>query len=185
MVAMKNINFAVPEYVTGSDIKRVRKLLELTQKNFAAFIGVSKATIERWETKEDRITGPVVVLLGILENHPDYAEKLKIPEKEYGLRMWYMHEQKICTLIDVDELRKRIKIKNYTDNILFQAFGNNTQPSFEDYEAFLESRCFPKSRDKMKLILRDLDLPFYDPFMIIQKTEGRMAEDHFWIRIER
>lgn len=44
--------------------------------------------------------------------------------------MWYMHEQKICTLIDVD-------------------------------------------------------LPFYDPFMIIQKTEGRMAEDHFWIRIER
>ena len=37
----------------------------------------------------------------------------------------------------------------------------------------------------MKLILKDLDLPFYDPLMIIQKTEGRMAEDHFWIRIER
>lgn len=50
---------------------------------------------------------------------------------------------------------------------------------------FLESRCFPKSRDKMKLILKDLDLPFYDPLMIIQKTEGRMAEDHFWIQIER
>ena len=37
----------------------------------------------------------------------------------------------------------------------------------------------------MKLILKDLDLPFYDPLMIIQKTEGKMAEDHFWIRIER
>lgn len=37
----------------------------------------------------------------------------------------------------------------------------------------------------MKLILRDLELPFYDPLMIIEKTEGRMAEDHFWIRIER
>ena len=29
------------------------------------------------------------------------------------------------------------------------------------------------------------DVPFYDPFMIIEKTEGRMAEDDFWIRIER
>ncbi len=37
----------------------------------------------------------------------------------------------------------------------------------------------------MKLILKDLDLPFYDPMLIIEKTEGRMAEDDFWIRIER
>ena len=34
-------------------------------------------------------------------------------------------------------------------------------------------------------ILKDLGLPFYDPIMIIEKTEGRMAEDDFWIRIER
>ncbi len=37
----------------------------------------------------------------------------------------------------------------------------------------------------MKLILADLGLPFYDPFLIIEKTEGRMAEDNYWIRIER
>ena len=53
------------------------------------------------------------------------------------------------------------------------------------YEEFLESRCFPRSRDKMKLILRELDLPFYEPLMIIEKTQGRMAEDNFWIKIER
>ena len=29
---------------------------------------------------------------------------------------------------------------------------------------------------QVELILRDLDLPFYDPFMIIEKTEGQMAE---------
>ncbi len=39
-------------------------------------------------------------------------------------------------------------------------------------------------RDKMKLILKDLNIPFYDPIMIIKKTEGRMAEDNFWIKIE-
>ena len=36
---------------------------------------------------------------------------------------------------------------------------------------------FPRSRDKMKLILRELDLPFYAPFLIIEKTKGKMAED--------
>lgn len=55
---MNNINFAIQEYVTGSDIKRVRKTLQLTQKKFAELLGVSKATMERWETKEDKITGP-------------------------------------------------------------------------------------------------------------------------------
>lgn len=58
-------------------------------------------------------------------------------------------------------------------------------PEYDQYLEFLKSRCFPESRDKMKLILRDLGLPFYDPIMIIEKTEGRMAEDNFWIRIER
>ena len=42
-----------------------------------------------------------------------------------------------------------------------------------------------ETRDKMKLVLKELDLPFYDPFLIIEKTQGRMAEDDFWIKIER
>ena len=68
---------------------------------------------------------------------------------------------------------------------MFKAFGIEENPSYNMYLEFLESRCFPATRDKMKLILQDLDLPFYDPFMIIEKTEGRMAEDDFWIKIEK
>ena len=68
---------------------------------------------------------------------------------------------------------------------MFRAFGIIEEPDFELYQEFLKSRCFPESRDKIKLVLKDLDLPFYDPFMIIEKTQGRMAEDDFWIRIER
>jgi putative transcriptional regulator len=37
----------------------------------------------------------------------------------------------------------------------------------------------------MKIGLRELGIPFYDPLLIIEKTAGRMAEDDFWIRIER
>ena len=68
---------------------------------------------------------------------------------------------------------------------MFRAFGVVETPDYDQYLEFLESRCFPSSRDKMKLILKDLDLPFYVPLMIIEKTEGRMADDDFWIRIER
>ena len=38
---------------------------------------------------------------------------------------------------------------------------------------------------KNKRVLEDIGLPFYDTFMIIEKTQGRMAEDDFWIRIEK
>ena len=96
-----------------------------------------------------------------------------------------MYNQMVCTIIDVNEMKREVCITNYTDNLMFRAFGAEESPNFQMYQEFLESRCFPKTRDKMKLILKDLDLPFYDPFMIIEKTEGRMAEDHFWIRIER
>ena len=37
----------------------------------------------------------------------------------------------------------------------------------------------------MKLMLKELNLPFFDPFMIIQKTGGGMTEDDFHIDIER
>lgn len=111
--------------------------------------------------------------------------ELAIPEKVYPLRLWYMSGNQVSTIIDVDEQNRKVEIHNYTKDYIARAFGVIERPSFEDYEAFLESRCFPRTRDKMKLVLEDLGLPFYDPFMIIEKTEGRMAEDDFWIRIER
>ena len=33
----------------------------------------------------------------------------------------------------------------------------------------------------MKRTLRSYDLDFYDPLMIIEKTDGRMAEDSQWL----
>ena len=87
--------------------------------------------------------------------------------------------------LDVDEILRTVTVHNYTEDPLYRAFGRNTEPTFEEYEEFLESRCFPRTRDKMKLQLKELDIPFYDPEMIIRKTEGRMAGDDFWVRMER
>ena len=182
---MKEFNFVTPEYIKADDIKRVRKKLGLTQKEFAKLVNCSKPTIERWETCKEPISGPIVLLLKILEQEPGYVERIKIPQKEYDIRLHYMYKDIVCTIIDVDETKQLIRIVNYTDKLMFRAFGCVEKPSYDDYLEFLESRCFPRTRDKMKLILKDMELPFYDPFMIIEKTEGRMAEDDFWIRIER
>ena len=177
--------FAVPEYTTGEQIKNIRKELGMTQKEFAELVNSSKATVERWEAGRTQINGPIVLLLELLKTDKDYIEKIRIPQKVYPLRMFYMYKDKICTIIDIDEIKQTVYIKNFTDNILFRAFGIGEHPDFALYEEFLKSRCFPESRDKMKLVLGELNLPFYDPLLIIEKTEGRMAEDDFWIRIER
>ncbi|MBQ9700374.1 MAG: helix-turn-helix domain-containing protein [Lachnospiraceae bacterium] len=180
-----NSRFAIPEYTTSKAIKNIRKQLKLTQKEFSILLNCSKATIERWERSDEPITGPIVLAIKMLEQHPEWIQEIVLPDKLYPIRLHYMHNQRLCTLIDVDEAHKRIKIVNYTDNVMFRAFGMVENPDYDMYTEFLESRCFPESRDKLKLVLEDLDLPFYDPFMIIEKTEGRMAEDDFWIKIER
>ena len=177
--------YVTAEFITGQDVKELRNILGFTQKELAEFLRCSRRTVENWESSEGKITGPVVPLTEILLRRPELAEKLLLPVRRTNLRIWYYFRHMVCTVIDVDELNRRVTVHNYIDNPLYRAFGRNTEPSFEEYEEFLESRCFPRTRDKMKLQLKELDLPFYDPVMIIEKTEGRMAEDDFWLRMER
>ena len=99
---MKKRLFITPDYTTAEEIKKVRKELHLTQKEFAEFINCSKPTVERWERSTDVICGPIVLLLKMLQKYPDYEQEVKIPEKEWPLRIWYMHGQDVCTLIDVN-----------------------------------------------------------------------------------
>lgn len=66
-------------------------------------------------------------------------------------------------------LHEKIYIKNYTDQIPLRAFGVVDNPSWNDFEYFLEDRCFPRTRDHAKEILRDMRIPFYDPLLIIEK----------------
>lgn len=58
------------------------------------------------------------------------------------------------------------------------------EPNYQDYEEFIESRCFPKDRDKMKLILDDLGIPFLWADAVIRKTEAKWRR-WFLVRIER
>lgn len=77
---------------------------------------------------------------------------------------------------------KRIAIENETDEMIHRAFGIKAKPTWEDFEEFLESRCFPRTRDGLRMILDDIGLDFYDPLAIVEKTKGRMAEDFQWMK---
>jgi len=177
--------YALRKSLHAEDIRGLREKMGLSQGDFSRFLSVSKRTVERWETSKEPITGAIVTLFEILQRESDWEKEFRIPEKRLKLRLIYMYESMVCTIIDVDEIERKVNIKNYIKNPMFRAFGVNTEPTYEDYEEFIESRCFPKTRDKMKIELKKIGVPFYDPILIIEKTEGRMADDRFWIHIER
>lgn len=177
--------YVTPDHLTCEDIKELRAALDMTQSQLAVFLRVSKRTVERWETSKEPITGAIVTLADILLRNPEMEEKLRLKDNRLKLRLKYFYKNMLCTVIDVDELQRKVEIKNYVKNPMLRAFGVNNEPDYDDYEQFLESRCFPRTRDKMKLELKRLDIPFYDPILIIEKTLGRMEEDEFYIEIER
>ena len=182
---MEKKTFAIMQEISGVEIRNLRKKLSLSQSAFGRLANVSVQTIARWESSKEKISGPIVTLAKLLGEYPEIAVKFLIPEQKMPLRLWYMRNADVCTIIDADEHHRKVEIYNYTTEKMNRAFGVREYPTYEDYEEFLESRCFPRTRDKMKLELKRLNLPFYDPLMIIEKTEGRMAEDDFWIKINK
>ena len=177
--------FAIRNSINGSDVREIRRKLNLTQKEFSSLVNSSIKTIENWEMSDVKIKGPIVTLIKMLNIYPEFASDFKIQKIKYPLRLWYMFKEEVCTLIDVDEKNRKVEIYNYTKDLIFRAFGKNEDPSYDEHQGFIESRCFPKNRDNLKVYLRELDIPFYEPLMIIERTLGKMADDDFWIRIER
>lgn len=177
--------YAIAQTISGQDIKCLRKSLGLTQKEFAQFVNVSVKTVERWEIQKTPIRGEIVTLCRLMREDSESVARYRVPAQKEPLRLWYGQGEDIYTIIDVSPPQRRVTVYNYTKDLMRRAFGKIESPTYEQYEAFLESRCFPRSRDKLKLMLEELDLPFYDPLMIVEKTEGRMADDDFWLRIER
>lgn len=176
--------FAVNKDIKGNEIRRFRENYGLNRREFASLLNISNRTLEKWEAENESISGPVVFLLTILNEKSDLLSYYIIPEKKYPLRLYYMNAYKINTVIDVDILNRRVSFKNYTNNLLNRAFGASESVDYEEYERFLESRCFPRSRDKIKAELEHLGIRNYDPLAIIRKTNGRMAEDDCYIVIE-
>lgn len=98
--------------------------------------------------------------------------------------LWFMSPKGVGTVIEADFVNKVVKVENHTDIIPLTAFGVIKNPTWEQFEKFLESRVVPRSRDRLKMVLDEIGVQCWDPMLIIRKTEGRMLHDDFFIEIK-
>lgn len=91
---------------------------------------------------------------------------------------------KLCTSIYADMTDETLRIENHTDDIVTRAFGINESPTWKTLAEFLEDRCVPRERAGIREYLEAMGFVEYDPFEIVEKTNGKMAEDHQWLEIE-
>ena len=147
--------------LTEKDIDNAIKMQGrgMSTKKIAVHFGVSRQTISKYLNKP--LTG------------------------SYVMRLDFMYKQKVCTESYVDFENKQIKIINRTNDIMKRAFGVNENPTWEDFESFLEERCFPNSRALKKTILQRIGVESYDPLQILELNKGRTAEDNQYINFTR
>ena len=168
--------------LTIEEIKEIKKRKENGEKisALAKEYGVSRQTLSGYLNKQEKMDDICNTIKHWQELNHRFREVNLV---DYSMRMDFMCKAECCTMILVDFKREKVEIINTTDNILYRAFGIKVKPTWEDFMEFLEERCFPRTRDHMKLILKDLGLDFYDPLAIVEKTKGKMAEDFQWLKI--
>lgn len=93
-------------------------------------------------------------------------------------------EDTLCARIAADETEKTVCVENLATDYLKLPFGKNPNPSWADYQHFLEDRCIPKTRAGLQEYLEEIGVDSYEPLEIIRKTQGRMAEDDLWLTVE-
>lgn len=160
---------------------RAKRAQGIKVSDLAKEYGVSRQTLSAYLNKQDQQMEAIIESLRVWREFNRPFQEINLID--YTVRMDFMCEDECCTQILVDFMHEKIAIRNTTDNIMLRAFGINRNPTWEDFQEFLEDRCFPRTRDNLKLILQDLELDFYDPFYIIEKTKGRMGEDMQWLKV--
>lgn len=93
----------------------------------------------------------------------------------------YYNGDRLCSKIYVDTENKEVQVRNFTPDNVERAFGVNQNPTWTDFENFLENRCFPRDRQNLKLELKKIGLNEYDPLKICKATAGRNYKDSQWM----
>ncbi len=72
------VTIAPVEEFSNSEIKEVRESLKMTQVIFAQILGVSKKTVEAWESGINSPNGPAKRIISMLKEDPTIPEKYHI-----------------------------------------------------------------------------------------------------------
>ena len=175
------------EYFGTTDVDQLREIADQLHRNNPRNAGrkpkFSAGDIEKMQTMLQNGCG-MEEIATVFHTSRQIVSRYLNPKPEPGcaMRMTLMYQTHPCTVIDVNFLNRTVKIQNRTNDLLHRAFGVIENPSWEDFEYFLQDRCFPASRGNAKELLKALELPGYDPLAIIEKTKGRLADDSLWIK---
>jgi DNA-binding transcriptional regulator YiaG len=71
--------------VEEQDVKTIRENLRLSQSEFANLMRVNVRTLQNWEQRRRRPTGPAAALLKIVANAPEVALRALHTENQAGL----------------------------------------------------------------------------------------------------
>lgn len=169
--------------IDSKTFRYIRKSLELTQKEMACLLNVSIATVKRFETEDASISGPVAILMQLYYLNRSIV-KFYLPKTiDFDTRLIYKNHDVATAIIDVDTLKKQINVVNIAEDPYLLPFGNNRNPTYDDYIDLLKDRCFPENGQNAPFELKKIGLPFYDPFMIVCKTKGRVYGDYFSLEV--
>ncbi len=144
--------------------------------NWVNELNINEGQIELLFDGERIIVSPRLTLCGFLDNKKNLGHELVL--------FSFYDGDILCTKICADFTDKTIIAENFTDNIVKTSFGKNIAPVWNDFENFLRERCVPESRSGIREYLEGIGVEEYDPLKIIEKTQGRMAEDNQWISME-
>ena len=178
----EQIHEIIEVYKKGCSISELARRYGVSRQTMSFYINEVSSEMEVTSTDE------ISTIIHSLTYWKKINELYSVPPAEIEkcrMRMDYMRNKEIFTTILVNFKDEQIYIKNYTEHPLKCAFGIKRNPTWEDFTSFLEERCVPKSRDHMKVILKDYDLDFFDPISIIEKTGGCMAEDDYCLKLYR
>lgn len=145
---------------SSQDVKNIRDSLGLTTRELAELCGVSKRTVERWESGDIKVNGTASRLLYLLYTNSQTSHRLIIPDMPFDLRILVYKDEpvkRLVTIIDVNEIDRYVKIRNYTDCALDLPFAS-LRPTYQEYNQFIESFVGPRPRDAI----------FYDPIHELQ-----------------
>lgn len=117
------------------------------------------------------------------ENAAQFVRR-RLSKKHLVRELRFYDADSLCSTIYADFTSRELLVENSAVELPKTAFGSNTMPEWPDFEAFLESRCIPRSRAGCREYLETLGLYEYDALAIIQKTQGRMAQDEQWLEIK-
>ena len=100
------------------------------------------------------------------------------------LCLCYMYKDELVAKYTLDSLKNKVYIEQVRNKFLDRNFGNNTVINMQEFDHFLESRCFPRQRQSCKEVLESLKLETYDPLAICLRTYGRQWDDYYWLKQE-